>query len=343
MSRSCRFAMLLAAALAFLLGGMAHRSYPRLMGWISAERSEFRWPDGFAVVEIESSIDGSKQKAVFRSAGAGPKRPLLVSLHTWAGNYYSPDSLAPLAARDGWNYIHPDFRGPNRGPDNCLSAKVLTDIDDAIGYALRTGNVDVENIFVVGFSGGGYATLGAYVRSTQPVRAYLAWAPIADLAAWHDESAARGNVDYSRQIRQCTGSGDTLDRELARLRSPLFWTLPRDSRPRLEIYAGIADGYTGSVPISHSIRFFNRLAEARGLATPYVTLEEMAALLGRGVTEGSTPKVLSGRTVLFHRNAPFGSLTVFQGSHELPAVPCFARLQSMVRREDPPEDYKPGS
>jgi len=65
MSRSCRFAMLLAAALAFLLGGMAHRSYPRLMGWISAERSEFRWPDGFAVVEIESSIDAASRRRSF--------------------------------------------------------------------------------------------------------------------------------------------------------------------------------------------------------------------------------------------------------------------------------------
>jgi hypothetical protein len=73
-----------------------------------------------------------------------------------------------------------------------------------------------------------------------------------------------------------------------------------------------------------------------------VSFDELAALLGRGMAPSSDSRRMAGRTLLFHRNAPFGSLTVFQGSHEMPSELCFARLKSLVRGEAPPEDYKAG-
>lgn len=333
MTRRGRFLIALAIVTAFLLGALAHKSLPGLNRWLSLQESTFRWPEGFSVVEIESSLDQTRQKAIFHRAADGPKRPLLVSLHVWSGDYEAGDSLAPLVDKEDWNYIHPDFRGPNRGPDNCLSDKVVADIDDAIAYGVRAGNVDPERIFVVGFSGGAYAALGMYARTRYPVRAFLAWAPISDLAAWHNESTIRGDIDIARQIRQCTGNPEQLDNEAARLRSPLYWMLPETPKARIEIFAGINDGYTGPVPISHSIRFFNRLVAVYGAREQAVTIDELSALLSRGLARQPGMAQISGRTLLFQRDAAFGSLMVFDGGHEMPPGFCFARLQSLTGRD----------
>lgn len=333
MTRRGSLFIAVAIVMAFLLGALAHKSLPALNRWFSLQQSPFRWPEGFSVVEIESSLDQTKQRAIFHRAAYGPKRPLLVSLHVWAGDYGSGDSLASLAEKEGWNYIHPDFRGPNRGTENCLSDKVVADIDDAIAYGMRSGNVDPDQVFIVGFSGGAYAALGMYARTRHRVRAFLAWAPISDLAAWYDESMVRGDIDVGRQIRQCTGSAEQLDNEAARLRSPLYWALPERPKSRIEIFAGINDGYTGPVPISHSIRFFNRLVDAYGAREQLVTADEMSALLSRGFRYQAGMIQIAGRTLLFQRNAVFGSFTVFEGGHEMPPAFCFLRLQSLTRRD----------
>lgn len=62
-------------------------------------------------------------------------------------------------ARD-WNYIHPDFRGPNRTFDSMGSQFVLSDIEDAIEFALKNTHADPNNVHIIGVSGGGFATLG---------------------------------------------------------------------------------------------------------------------------------------------------------------------------------------
>jgi dipeptidyl aminopeptidase/acylaminoacyl peptidase len=231
---------------------------------------------------------------------------------------------------EGWNYLHPNFRGANSGPDNCLSDKVIADIDDAIAYGVRNGNVDPDNVFIVGFSGGAYAAVGVYARGRQRIRAVLAWAPIVDLASWHDELMSRGNPGLARSIRLCTGSGDQLLRENARQRSPLFWALPPAPRARIELFAGIKDGYTGTVPIAHSLRMFNRLAEAYGSAGQMLTSEEMLMLVSRGADTQAAVGSLAGRAVLFRRESVFGSVTVFDGSHEILAEACMDRLKRLV-------------
>jgi hypothetical protein len=45
------------------------------------------WPSEFRVVEIRSSADGSIQKARFHASPMGKGAPLIVSLHTWSGDY----------------------------------------------------------------------------------------------------------------------------------------------------------------------------------------------------------------------------------------------------------------
>lgn len=326
--------------LCFALGALAGKFYPEFKRYVGLtfiaghDAESFYWPDGFKVVEIVSSADGAKQKAYFSRALSSTQKPLLVSLHVWSGSYASKDALAAYAKQHDWNYIHPDFRGVNETPDSCLSPKVVSDIDDAITYALHEGNVDIHNIFVVGFSGGGYATAGMYLKSKHPVRAFLAWAPITDLHAWYWQSAARGNP-FTQHILQCTSDGKRLDKQLAWARSPLYWQFPPLPRSRIELYAGIDDGYKGTVPISHSIHFYNRLAEAYGDASQRVTEEEMAALLSRGVTRSRDTEQISDRAVLFKRSVPYASLTLFQGGHEMLSDFCFERLRNLAERAPP--------
>src|SRR5215813_241306 len=189
----------LVVALVFgALGVLAYKRLPDILGLPPRTDAGSRWPVGFSTVDIESSADHSKQKAIFRAA-RNPKRPLLISLHVWAGDYRSPDPLAVSAAQEDWNYIHPDFRGPNHGVDNCLSDKVVADISDAIDYGVLAGRADPEQIFVVGFSGGAYAAIGIYARARQRVRAFLVWSPISDLGAWHEELRAHGDAEVARQ------------------------------------------------------------------------------------------------------------------------------------------------
>ncbi len=69
------------------------------------------WTDDFRMAEIPSSLDGTLQKAYFFNPENPEPAPLLVSLHSWSGDYTQRDTLAYMARSAGWNYTHPDFRG----------------------------------------------------------------------------------------------------------------------------------------------------------------------------------------------------------------------------------------
>ena len=103
-----------------------------------------QWPDGFSLVQIRSTLDESFQPAYFFASQPGSLKPLVVSLHTWSGDYTQSDPLAEMVKNEGWNYIHPDFRGPNRSKDACLSKKAISDMDDSIQYAINTGSVTLK-------------------------------------------------------------------------------------------------------------------------------------------------------------------------------------------------------
>lgn len=149
--------------------------------WDSTEKVE--WSDSFRSVDIPSSKDSTIQPAYFRKTMLDEPQPLIVSLHTWSGGYSQKDPVtADIEARD-WNYIHPHFRGFNNRPEAMVSDLVLADIDDAIDYAIAHGNVDSDQIHIVGVSGGGLATLAAYMELDRPIKSFNAWVPISDLNA----------------------------------------------------------------------------------------------------------------------------------------------------------------
>lgn len=213
------------------------------------------WPDEGTHIQIRSSFDNEFQNAYFISSEE--EKPLIVSLHQWSASYDNFDSISEHAVSNDWNYIRPDFRGPNNTPQAGGSELVISDIDDAINYAIENGNVDEAQIHIIGASGGGHAALQHLMISDYTVASYSAWVPITDLVAWYGESRIRG-TGYDEDILTITESEDNnLNVQEARNRSPIFQKTPveKASNTVVQIYAGINDGYDGSVPISHSIRF----------------------------------------------------------------------------------------
>jgi hypothetical protein len=286
------------------------------------------WPEIFSEVEIEGT--GGRQRAWFLAAEGSIDQPLLVSLHTWSGDYDQSDPLATLVAREGWNYIHPDFGGRNNHSSACLSDNAVAGIGDAIDYAIRNGQVDLDRVFVSGMSGGGYAALGLYLRTRHKIHTVLSWVPISDLAAWYWQSTAKG-LSYAQDITHCTGTGGVFSADAARARSPLYWSVGELPTVRLEIYAGINDGHEGSVPISHSIEFFNRMADLIGFSDRRVSPEATIGLLTRGLDAEARPgTTIDDRAVIFNREAGSVSLTIFDGAHEMLPRHVIARVRELA-------------
>jgi lysophospholipase L1-like esterase/pimeloyl-ACP methyl ester carboxylesterase len=290
------------------------------------------WPDGFIKVEIPSSADGKVQNAYMHATGSKTPKPLIVSLHTWSGDYKQKDPLTKeILARD-WNYIHPDFRGPNNTPESTGSDLVISDIEDAIHYALKYCGADPEDVHVIGVSGGGFATLIAFMNVKYPVKSFSAWAPISDLEAWYWESVGR-KQKYAGDIIKAVSSDSIFNREEALRRSPLMQKFSEELRKnaKLFIYEGVHDGYEGSVPITHSINMYNRLAgelkygfsdldSIMPLApndSDLVSEKEMISLVTKQYyPEFDHRQKLFERNIYLHRKYQNIQLTIFEGGHE---------------------------
>lgn len=295
------------------------------------DTSKAVWPNNFEMVSIPSSFDGTIQKAyVFKSTKPSPQ-PLIVCLHTWSGGYDQKDPLVDAILEKGWNYIHPDFRGPNDNPDAMVSDKVISDIEDAIEYALKNTNADPDNVHIIGASGGGLATLAAYMKVKYRVKSFSAWVPISDLDAWYDESVGRQRK-YAEDIMSAIGKDGVLDRTEARRRSPLFAKYPAKLRSRAKLFigTGIHDGYAGSVPITQSIIMYNRIVGELKYGTcdldlierhaitdiDLVSRKEMIELLTKRLNPSADGKTLLGRKIHFQREYKNIRLFIFEGKHE---------------------------
>lgn len=78
------------------------------------------------------------------------------------------------------------------------------------------------------------------------------------------------------------------------------------------------DGYTGSVPISHSILFFNKVASHLGATgKELVGNDEASLLLSRGAGKSNNPVLIDGREVFYSASYENASLTIFDGGHEM--------------------------
>lgn len=278
------------------------------------------WGDDFKVVEIKSHPDGYIHKAYFYPAKSKEPRPLIVSLHTWSGDFTQQDSIANLCLLNDINYIHPDFRGANHTKDACCSCLALEDIDDAITYAIEKGNVDPEQVYVLGVSGGGYATLSCFMKSKHKIRKFSSWVPISDLIAWYHESRIRENK-YADDILGCTHSENgVLNEQVATEKSPIYWETPVEklSGSELSIYAGVYDGIQGSVPITHSINFYNKVLADLSVpdSSKYVSDKEKLLLLEHRKSLGEFGKI-GDRDIFLKKEYKNVKLVIFKGRHEM--------------------------
>lgn len=106
-------------------------------------------------------------------------------------------------------------------------------------------------------------------------------------------------------------------------------TLPLKSG--IDLYAGIDDGWTGSVPVSHSIRFFNRLADHLSAPKVVVSDRDLIGLKNRTWQADRDQGLLGSRKIILRREMPDATLAIFQGGHEMLPSVAFQRLQALVR------------
>ena len=288
------------------------------------------WPAGFEEIDIQSKADGTIQKAVFcKSTLPGPQ-PLIISLHTWSGDYRQEDPLAEEVKLRNWHYIHPDFRGPNNRPEACGSDLVISDLEDAIEFAVTTCEVDTGNIHIIGVSGGGYTALMAYLKLNRPVKSYHAWVPVSNLSDWYWESIGRKNR-YAEDLEKIALIGAEMNWKTLENRSPLSLKVPKDKwqNTSLHLYAGIHDGYTGAVPISHSIDFYNKMVlEIKGQGSDDLVTEQMKSdlIIKRTLPNFENSERLFDRVIHLKKEISGLSLTVFEGGHEMLVGPALALL-----------------
>lgn len=293
-----------------------------------------KWGTPFRLVQIPSTADQSVQQAWQYTSTAIRPQPLVVSLHTWSGDFTQEDPLAAEALLRNWNYIHPDFRGANTKPEACGSKLVLADLKDAIRYMINTGRVDTSAIHVVGVSGGGYTTLMAYLQLDMPVRSFNAWVPLSDLGSWHKESMARG-LKYAKDLEQVATVNGQFKVEELDYRSPLQLNCNSDllKHRELHLYTGIHDGYSGSVPVSHSLLFYNKMADCLQPGKPEYRIPDsviIALLARRTMPVRPGDKTVFGRKIHYQQQLPGLSVTVFEGGHEMLAPVALSLLSGQL-------------
>lgn len=280
------------------------------------------WPPEVQTVGFTSPADGSEQKTLLFVPPGDEPVPLLVAFHTWSNDYRQDESAyARWCIARGWAFLHPDVRGPANRPEAAGSELAMADLRAALDLAGAARRIDHERVYAIGVSGGGMMTLLAAARMPEVWAGASAWVPVTDLAAWHAETRAAGRDKYARDVEQVCGgppgASPAVDAAYAGRSVVARLGAVRPAVP-LDINAGIHDGHTGSVPVSHGIRAFNAVAAAAD-RLPEPAVERMVET--RSVPEdlrfrGIDP-LYASRPVLLRRTSDGARLSVFDGGHEI--------------------------
>ncbi len=223
------------------------------------------WPEKIIEITYASQADKTQQPALFYDPGGDTPKPLLVALHSWSGDYKQANGpYGQWCIDHNWVMIHPNFRGVNDHPEACGSELVVQDILSAVEHCRQHCRIDEKRIYLIGSSGGGYASLLMAGRAPEVWAGVSAWCPIYDLAVWHGDTQRR-NLKYDDMLEQvcggAPGASAAVD-EQYRIRSASHWLAAARGRVNLSINTGITDGHDGSVPIGHALRAFNAVANA---------------------------------------------------------------------------------
>ena len=280
------------------------------------------FPEAVRSTTIRSSYDQSEQPALFfmpASAQSGNQAvPLLVGLHSWSGDYRQKASvpMAEWCVAKGWAFVHPDFRGPNWTPQACGSDAAVQDVLDAVDFIKSQGRIDPSRCYLMGTSGGGHMSLLVAGRHPEIWAGVSAWVPICDLSAWFYECRIAGRR-YADDLLKAIGAPPHVAPQQYARRSPIIW-LQRAKNLPIDINAGINDGHTGSVPVSHALVAFNQLVPKAN----QITEQEILEFTGhRRVPESLKRSDLSDplykeKQPLFRRTAGKARITLFDGGHE---------------------------
>lgn len=198
---------------------------------------------------VKSSFDGTMQPSLFYKSESSEKRPLLVGLHTWSYDRFNQiDNMLPYAEKYDFNLLLPEFRGSNLTSNpNCTKAcgseAAKQDIKDAIDFV--ADDVDKENIFLLGLSGGGHMALLMAGFCPEYFKAIGAYVPITNLEKWTEQ-----NSGYKEHVLACCGNAEEMKK-----RSPITY-IDTIAKANLKIFHGKFDSV---VPVVQSLELYDSL------------------------------------------------------------------------------------
>ena len=279
------------------------------------------------LVQVESTLDHTLQPCYFWAPEAAKTNavPLIVGLHTWSYDYKATShyqTVLNYAKKRGWAMVGPNFRGPNKTPPACGGDPAVQDIVDAVNYAKAHAKIDPARVYIVGGSGGGHMTLLMLGRHPEVFAAGAAFCPITDIARWHADSLldhpGRGK-NYAKMLEGACGGTPAEKPEEYRHRSPLTWLdRAREAGVGAYIVTGIHDGWKGSVPVGHSFRAFNALAnpEDRVSEADIAAIEETQQVPAALAYTGPRDPFYSERMrIHFRRTSANVRFTLMEGGH----------------------------
>ena len=279
------------------------------------------WPKQIKEIKYQSSADSSLQPALFYKPKQSQKPvPLLVGLHTWSGQYKQNMSIpyGKWCIENDWVFVHPHFRGPNWTTEATGSELVIADIVSAVDYAKSKANVDTSRIYLIGVSGGGYTSLLMAARAPHIWAGVSAWVPISDLEAWYNECRVL-NCSHADDIVQSCGGEPGIDPAVDlqyKKRSPITY-LDQSLDIPLDINAGIRDGHhSGGVPISHSLKAFNLVADEKDrISDEEIGYFNEKAEVPPHLKQDLKDPVYGLKQPLFRRTSGNARITIFDGGH----------------------------
>ena len=276
------------------------------------------------LVQVKSSADGTMQPCWYWAPEKAKVTavPLIVGLHTWSGDYKQLGHYQTVqreAKKRGWAFVGPNFRGANSTPQGCGSELAVQDIEDAVEYAKKECMVDADRVYIIGGSGGGHMTLLMLGRRPGLFAGGSAFCPITDLARWHADSLlkhpGRGKHYAKMMEKACGGTPSERAEEYAK-RSPLTWL--KDAKAPAYIATGIHDGWTGSVPVGHSLRGFNALCKEGGaISEAHIAAIEAKRSIPEGLVSEKVddPFYSAKQRIHFRRTSGNVRVTLFEGGH----------------------------
>lgn len=276
---------------------------------------ELSWPETVKEITYISNADSTEQPALIYVPFTNDKElPLLVALHTWSGTYKQKggSKYANWCIENSWFLIHPHFRGPNKTPKAMGSDYVVKDIVSAVEYMINNYSIDTNRIYLVGYSGGGMASLLMAGRHPEIWAGVSAWNSISDLIKWWKYSE-----EYARDIENAAGGKPDINETAADeciKRSPITY-LENAIHVKIDINAGIDDS---TVPFYQSLIAYNKIVDDRF----EITLEQINKFhKTKEVPDEIKVKIIDhnygNNYTIFRRVANNTRITIFKGGHEI--------------------------